>query len=111
MEVGTIFTEEQYAEAYAYVTENKGCKIVEIAPVDGVRQFQIELIPVPTVEEQNAQIKQTRAGLYSLLIDPLHAERQRKTVLGTWTETDEAEYVAEVKRQTLIIQTDNPYIE
>lgn len=75
-----------------------------------LRCFRIDAIPEPTVEEKNETIKQKRASLYSSLIDPLHAEKQRKVVLGTWTETDEAEYVAEVKRLTQIIQTDNPYI-
>lgn len=68
-------------------------------------------IPVPTREEQNEAIKQTRANLYAELVDPLHAERQRKVVLGTWTEEMEAEYVAEVKQLTEKIQTENPYIE
>lgn len=76
-----------------------------------LRRFEIVAIPEPTIEEQNEIIKQRRANLYAELIDPLHAQKQRKTVLGTWTETDEAEYVAEVKRQTLIIQTDNPYVD
>jgi hypothetical protein len=67
--------------------------------------------PEPTIEEQNEQIRKTRAYLYSSMIDPLHAERQRKVVLGTWSEADEAEYVAEVKRLTQKIQDENPYIE
>lgn len=140
MEIGTIFTLDQYAEAYAYAVANN-CKIEEIAPVTRVvseeyeeiidepehevvvktrevekevRQYQIVEIPEPpepTVEEKNELIRKTRASLYAELIDPLHAEKQRKVVLGTWTEANEAEYIAEVKRQTLIIQTDNPYIE
>ena len=68
-------------------------------------------IPAPTEEEQNEIIRQTRAGLYSSLIDPLHAEKQRKVVLGTWTEEMEAEYVTKVKQLTEQIQTENPYIE
>lgn len=67
--------------------------------------------PQQPVEEKNAQTKETRASLYAELIDPLHAERQRKVVLGTWTETNEEDYVAEVKRLTEKIQTENPYIE
>lgn len=70
-----------------------------------------EPLPEPTIEEKNEQIRQTRAYLYSSQIDPLHAERQRKVVLGTWTETNEEDYVAEVKRLTEKIQTENPYIE
>lgn len=65
----------------------------------------------PTIEEQNEIIRQTRASLYSSLIDPLHAERQRKVVLGAWTEEMEAEYVAKVKQLTEQIQTENPYID
>ncbi|MFQ6744813.1 MAG: hypothetical protein ACLRFN_02430 [Alphaproteobacteria bacterium] len=65
--------------------------------------------PQPTIEEQNEQIRQRRAYLYSSLIDPLHAEKQRKTVLGTWTEEMEAEYIAKVKELTEQIQTENPY--
>lgn len=70
-----------------------------------------EPLPEPTIEEKNEQIRQTRAYLYSSQIDPLHAERQRKVVLGTWTEINEEDYVAEVKRLTEKIQTENPYIE
>lgn len=69
------------------------------------------VLPEPTIEEKNEQIKQTRADLYSSLIDPLHAERQRKVVLETWTEADEAEYVEQVKSLTAKIQEENPYIE
>ena len=61
-------------------------------------------------EPTNEDIKLRRASLYAQLIDPLHAERQRKTVLGEWTEDMEIEYVSEVKRLTQIIQTDNPYL-
>lgn len=69
------------------------------------------VLPEPTVEEKNEQIRQTRANLYAELIDPLHAEKQRKVVLGTWTEADEAKYVEQVKTLTAKIQEENPYIE
>lgn len=67
--------------------------------------------PEPTVEEKNEAIRQTRAGLYAQLIDPLHSQKQRKTVLGEWTEELEAEYVAQVKALTAKIQEEHPYIE
>lgn len=67
--------------------------------------------PVPTIEEQNEAIRQTRASLYASLVDPLHAEKQRKVVLGTWTEEMEAEYVAKVQDLTAQIQTENPYVQ
>jgi hypothetical protein len=76
-----------------------------------LRCFRIDAIPEPTVEEKNEQIKQTRASLYSSLVDPLHAEKQRKVILGTWSEEDEEQYVAKVKELTAKIQEENPYVE
>lgn len=67
--------------------------------------------PEPTIEEKNETIRQTRASLYAQLIDPLHAQKQRKVVLGEWTEELEAEYVAQVKALTAKIQDENPYVE
>jgi len=67
--------------------------------------------PEPTIEEKNEAIRQTRASLYAELIDPLHAQKQRKVVLGEWTEELEAEYVAQVKALTAKIQEENPYVE
>lgn len=67
--------------------------------------------PQESIEEKNEAIKQARASQYATLIDPLHAEKQRKVVLGTWTEEMEAEYVAKVKELTEQIQTENPYID
>lgn len=49
--------------------------------------------PAPTKEEQ----EKARANAYASEIDPLHARRARKTILGEWTDEDEAEYVAKVK--------------
>ncbi len=77
---------------------------------DGEREYIIVENAKPTVEEQNEQIRQTRADLYSQLIDPLHAERQRKVVLGTWTDEMETAYVAKVKELTEQIQSENPYV-
>lgn len=62
-------------------------------------------------EPTNEDIKLRRASQYATLVDPLHAERQRKTVLGEWAEADEAEYVEQVKALTAKIQEENPYIE
>lgn len=79
-----------------------------------LRCFRIDAIPEPpepTVEEKNEAIKQTRANLYAELIDPLHAQKQRKVVLGEWSEIDEKKYVEQVKALTAKIQEENPYIE
>ena len=67
--------------------------------------------PEPTIEEKNEAIRQTRAKLYAELVDPLHAQKQRKVILEEWTEIDEAEYVSKVKELTAKIQEENPYVE
>jgi hypothetical protein len=67
--------------------------------------------PEPTIEEKNEVIRQTRASLYAELIDPLHAQKQRKVVLAEWTEEMEAEYVAQVKALTAKIQAENQYVD
>lgn len=61
--------------------------------------------PAPTHEE----IAKLREQAYVLEIDPLHAQRQRKTILGTWTEEDEATYLAEVKARSEDIANRYPY--
>lgn len=76
-------------------------------------EYEIQALPVqpePTIDEQNAVISEKRASEYARLIDPLHAEKTRKTVLGEWTEELELEYVAQVKALTKQIQDEHPYI-
>jgi hypothetical protein len=74
-----------------------------------LRVFQIAEVPpyVPTVDD----IKALREQAYVQEVDTLHAQRQRKTILGTWTEEDEANYVAEVKRLSEDIANRYPYPE
>lgn len=67
--------------------------------------------PEPTTEEKNETIRQTRAKLYTELVDPLHAEKQRKIVTEEWNEDLEAEYISKVVGLTKKIQTENPYIK
>lgn len=64
--------------------------------VIGDHRYEIKAVPpapAPTKEEQ----ERARANAYVSEIDPLHARKARKTILGEWTEEDEAEYVAKVK--------------
>lgn len=63
--------------------------------------------PLPTNEEQ----RQARANAYLQEIDPLHSQKQRRTILGTWTEEDEAEYVEKVKSLSENINNRYPYME
>lgn len=61
--------------------------------------------PAPTKKQQ----EQARANAYASEIDPLHARKARKTILGEWTEEDEAEYVAKVKELSAEIVARYPY--
>ena len=61
--------------------------------------------PAPTREE----ISSLREQAYIKEVDILHSQRQRKTILGTWTEQDEANYIAEVKQLSEDIANRYPY--
>ena len=61
--------------------------------------------PAPTREEISA----LREQAYIKEVDILHARKTRKTVLGEWTEQDEANYIAEVKRLSEDIANRYPY--
>lgn len=61
----------------------------------------------PTTEE----ISKMREQAYIIEVDVLHAKKQRKTILCTWTEEDEAEYIAEVKARSEDIANRYPYPE
>lgn len=99
------YTEETVDEAIAEYAES------DIEKAYTGEYYLAGFAPQQPVEEKNAQTKETRANLYAELIDPLHAEKQRKVVIGIWTEEMEAEYVAKVKKLTEQIQTENPYVE
>lgn len=97
---------EEYAEVANWCNESGAYRIEEIGD-----EYCVVAIPEPTVEEKNAQIKQTRASLYTSLVDPLHAQKTKDTIMGEWSEEKEQEYIAEVKRLTIKIREENPYIE
>ena len=78
-----------------------------IEKIDGNR-YEIKAIPpapAPTKEEQ----EKARKNAYASEIDPLHARKFRKSILGEWTEEDEAEYVAKVKELSAEIEERYPY--
>ena len=80
--------------------------------VEDYEQYQGEYllksdIPAPTKEEQ----KEKRAQAYLIEVDPLHSQRQRNMVLGSWTEEDEEEYKLKVQELTNEIQKRFPYPE
>ena len=61
--------------------------------------------PAPTKEEQ----EQARKAAYTTEIDPLHARKMRKTILGEWTEEDETEYLEQVRTLSAEIIERYPY--
>lgn len=69
MRIGTIFTEKEYDVAFDFVGQNSSCRIEEIAPVDGVRRFQIVAVPEPTPEEQEAALQAQYTALIQSMLD------------------------------------------
>ena len=107
---GQIINKQEHI-AFANWNNTNGNKFRSESLGNGTYKIVEVIIPEPTIEEKNEAIRKTRASLYAELTDPLHAEKQRKTVLGEWTEEMEAEYVAQVKVLTAKIQEENSYIE
>ena len=75
-----------------------------------VRRFEIYELPPPP-PPTHEQVRQMRAYAYQMEVDPLHAERQRKTVLGTWTDEDEEQYIINVTQKSQEIVERYPYPE
>lgn len=100
--IGQIFEGKYPPEAAIWCNANNA-----YIDVIGDHRYEIKAIPehIPTKEEQ----EQARANAYASEIDPLHARKTRKTILGEWTEEDEAEYVAKVKELSAEIAERYPY--
>ena len=62
--------------------------------------------PLPPTEEEQ---RENRARAYKEEVDPLHSRKQRKTILGEWTEDDEREYILKVKELSDKIVEEYPY--
>lgn len=88
------------------VIEDKEHSVCDYEQFNGEYLLKSEM-PVPTHEEQSKK----RAEEYAQKIDPLHSQKMRKTILDTWTEEDEAEYVIKVKTLSEEIQNQFPYFE
>lgn len=74
----------------------------------GEGRYEIKEIPEPAAPTKEEQ-QQARAAAYAAEIDPLHARKARKSILGEWTEEDEEEYVAKVKELSDEIAERYPY--
>lgn len=100
---GQIITDHT---AFANWTNTHGNKFYDTANGDGTYTVHAQPEPpAPTKEQQ----EQARANAYAAEIDPLHARKARKTILGEWTDDDEAEYVAKVKELSAEIVARYPY--
>lgn len=106
---GQIINKQEHI-AFANWNNANGGKFRSESLGNGTYKIVEIVVPEPTIDEQNAVISDKRASEYARLIDPLHAEKARKTVLGEWTEELESEYVAQVKALTKQIQDENPYV-
>ena len=90
MEVGTIFTLDEYSEAYEFATEN-GCTIEEIEAKGDERQFKIVEIPEP-LPPTKEDIEKLRSEAYKTEVDPITCHIQR---LGDEEQT--AEVIAKIE--------------
>lgn len=107
---GQIINKQEHI-AFANWNNANGGKFRSESLGNGTYKIVEIIVPEPTIEEKNEAIRQTRASLYAELTDRLHLQKQRKTVLGEWTEELEAEYVVQVKALTAKIHDENPYEE
>ena len=109
--IGQIFDGKYPQGAADFCNETQTAMITEIEPIivedEQVRRFQIVEVPkyIPTKEEQEKK----RANAYVKEVDPLHAQKNRRTILGTWTDEDEAEYREKVIELSEAISERYPY--
>lgn len=105
---GQIINKQEHI-AFANWTNANGGKFRSEPLGNGTYKIMEIVVPEPTIDEQNAVISEKRASEYARLIDPLHARKARKTILGEWTDDDETEYVAKVKELSAEITERYPY--
>lgn len=96
------YTEKQKCDFIVKNNHQSGYEIQETD--DALLAIYNEPLP-PTEEEQ----KENRARAYKEEVDPLHSRKQRKTILGEWTEDDEREYILKVKELSDKIAKEYPY--
>lgn len=107
---GQIITKAEY-KAFANWNNANGNKFDIESLGNGTYKIVEIIVPEPTIEEKNETIRRTRAKLYAEYVDPLHAQKDKDIIMGEWSEEREQEYIAEVKRLTIKIREENPYVE
>lgn len=101
--IGQIFNGSYPPEA-AYWCNTHNAVLVEI----NVRTYQIQEVP-PAPAPTKEDIKRMRIEYRHEHIDDQTLERNRKMANGTWTEEDEAEYLALDAEVTAYIEENFPY--
>ena len=101
--IGQIFEGKYPPMAAVWCNQNNAY----IEKIDGNR-YEIKAIPEPPAPTKGEQ-EQARKVAYTAEIDPLHARKMRKTILGEWTEEDEAEYLEQVRTLSAEIIERYPY--
>lgn len=105
--IGQIFEGMYPKKASDWANENNA-QILEIDPVDGVRRFEIFEKPSPT-PPTHEDMRIQRIMYRHEHIDDKTLERNRKLANGSWTEEDEAEYLALDAEVTAYIEEHLPY--
>jgi hypothetical protein len=96
--------QEEYTAVAAWCNEN-GYTIIESR-----YYYEVEKLPEP-IPPTDEEIRQMRIQYRREHIDDHTAERSRKTANGTWTEEDEAAYLALDAEVTAYIEEHFPYNE
>lgn len=103
MRITIPYTNEEYANLAVYCNENN-CHIEQT-------EYGLESVPnephIPTKEEQQVN----REAAYVREVDILHAQKDRRIILGTWTDADEEEYKQKVITLSKQIAERYPYPE
>lgn len=97
--------QDEYTEVAAWCTENQQYMIVETE-----LYYEVQAIPSP-LPPTDEEIRQMRIQYRREHIDDQTAERSRKMANGTWTDEDEAAYLALDAEVTAYIEEHYPYNE
>ena len=102
--IGDKLTKENYTQGAIWCNENNAT----IEEIDG--EYVIVAIPEPEPLTRE-QINDLRIAYRKEKIDDRTIARMRKQANGTWTEADEAEYLALDAEVTAYIEENYPYPE
>lgn len=131
MELGSIFSINEYQEGYEFATAN-GYTIAEVEPKEEWQEKEVEfvndegeteirkekelvlvryfqIVEIPIYKPTNEEISQQRQNAYTERTDPLTLRKLRKQALGEWTTEDEKEYVAQIQDISAQIASEFPY--